>query len=233
MTDIWNWAEKEIRRKGEVDSGTSIMAVEFDGGVVIGADSRTSTGSYVANRVSDKLTEVHDTIYCCRSGSAADTQAISDIVRYQLASHGVSLGENRRPQVLTAANLFKKFCYDYKDQLMAGIIVAGYDEVLGGQVYSVPIGGTMVRAPYTIGGSGSTYIYGYCDQAYKPGMTAVECRAFVKNALSLAMSRDGSSGGVIRTVMITKDGIDRDFTPGNQLPNMTETELFLKQNPEL
>jgi len=64
-------------------------------------------------------------------------------------------------------------------------------------------------------------------------MTAVECRAFVKNALSLAMSRDGSSGGVIRTVMITKDGIDRDFTPGNQLPNMTETELFLKQNPEL
>ena len=110
MTDIWNWAEKEIRRKGEVDSGTSIMAVEFDGGVIIGADSRTSTGSYVANRVSDKLTEVHDTIYCCRSGSAADTQAISDIVRYQLSSHGVSLGENRQPQVLTAANLFKKFC---------------------------------------------------------------------------------------------------------------------------
>lgn len=63
------------------------MAVEFDGGVVIGADSRTSTGSYVANRVSDKLTEIHDTIYCCRSGSAADTQAISDYVRYFLDSH--------------------------------------------------------------------------------------------------------------------------------------------------
>ena len=31
------------------------MAVTFDGGVVLGADSRTSTGSYVANRVSDKV----------------------------------------------------------------------------------------------------------------------------------------------------------------------------------
>ncbi|RYY70816.1 hypothetical protein EON63_22210 [archaeon] len=31
------------------------MAVVFDGGVVMGADSRTSTGSYVANRVSDKV----------------------------------------------------------------------------------------------------------------------------------------------------------------------------------
>ena len=97
---------------------------------------------------------------------------------------------------------------------MAGIIVAGWDEVNGGQVYSVPIGGTMVRQPYSIGGSGSTFIYAYCDATYKPGMTGEECRTFVKKALSLAMSRDGSSGGVIRTVMITKDGPDRDFTPG-------------------
>lgn len=54
--------------------GTTIMAVKYDGGVVLGADSRTSTGTYVANRVSDKLTKLHDKIYCCRSGSAADTQ---------------------------------------------------------------------------------------------------------------------------------------------------------------
>lgn len=60
------------------------MAVKFNGGVVLGADSRTTTGSYIANRVTDKLTPVHDLIYCCRSGSAADTQAIADIVRYHL-----------------------------------------------------------------------------------------------------------------------------------------------------
>ena len=53
---------------------TTIIAVSFDGGVVMGADSRTSTGSYVANRVSDKITAIHDRIYVCRSGSAADTQ---------------------------------------------------------------------------------------------------------------------------------------------------------------
>ena len=83
-----------------------IIAVEFEGGVVLGADSRTSTGSYVANRVSDKLTEVHNTIYCCRSGSAADTQAISDIVRYQLASHGVSLGEKEKSSSKNSCHTF-------------------------------------------------------------------------------------------------------------------------------
>ncbi len=38
------------------------MAVEYDGGVVMGADSRTSSGSYIANRVSDKITYVHDKV---------------------------------------------------------------------------------------------------------------------------------------------------------------------------
>lgn len=66
---------------------TTIMAVTFDGGVVLGADSRTSTGSYVANRVSDKIVPIHDYIWACRSGSAADTQAVSDYVKYYINSH--------------------------------------------------------------------------------------------------------------------------------------------------
>ena len=204
---------------------TSIIAVQFDGGVILGADSRTSTGSYVANRVSDKLTEIGERIYCCRSGSAADTQAVSDIVRYNLSSLNVALGEKTMPRVKSCATLFKKMCYDYKAQLMAGIIVAGWDPVEGGQVYSIPLGGSLVRQSYAIGGSGSTYIYAYCDSVFKPGMSKDECRSFVKNALSLAMARDGSSGGVIRTVAITKDGVERDFTPGNKLPNMTEKQF--------
>lgn len=63
------------------------MAVEYDGGVVMGADSRTSTGSYVANRVSDKITSVADKIFVCRSGSAADTQAVVDMIRLYLQMH--------------------------------------------------------------------------------------------------------------------------------------------------
>ena len=59
------------------------MAVEFDGGVIMAADSRVSSGNFIANRVTDKLVKITDNIYCSRSGSAADTQAVADIV----ASH--------------------------------------------------------------------------------------------------------------------------------------------------
>ena len=57
-----------------MSTGTTLVAVEFADGVVIGADSKTSMGTWVANRVTDKLTPVTDTIFVCRSGSAADTQ---------------------------------------------------------------------------------------------------------------------------------------------------------------
>ena len=40
-----------------------------------------------ANRVTDKLTRITDNIYCCRSGSAADTQAVADMVTYHLDFH--------------------------------------------------------------------------------------------------------------------------------------------------
>jgi len=36
------------------------------------------------------------------------------------------------------------------------------------------------------------------------------------------MSRDGSSGGVIRTAIITKDGVERHMLPGDKLPQFFE-----------
>eukprot|EP01133_Synstelium_polycarpum_P017758 gene17758-21181_t len=206
-----------------VDLGTSIMAVEFDGGVIMGADSRTTTGAYIANRVTNKITPIHDRIYCCRSGSAADTQAISDYVRYYLEMHTSELGEE--PEVKTAASLFQMLCYNNKNNLSAGIIVAGWDKQVGGSVHNISLGGSMVRQPFAIGGSGSTYIYGYCDSKFKPQMTKDECVEFVTNSLALAMFRDGSSGGVIRLCIIDKEGVERRMIPGNNLPRFWAVNL--------
>jgi len=204
----------------EVSTGTTIMATEFDQGVIIGADSRTTTGAFIANRVTDKLTKVTDYVYCCRSGSAADTQAIADIVKYHIEFHRMEMGEE--PLVKTVAHMFKQLCYDYRDQLMAGIIVAGWDKVNGGQVYSIPISGMIQRMPFSTGGSGSTYVYGYVDANYKEGMNKEDSLKFISNSVALAMARDGSSGGIIRLAAITKDGVERFTLVGDQIPKFFE-----------
>ena len=94
-----------------------------------------------------------------------------------------------------------------------------------GSVYALPLGGSLVKQPFAIGGSGSTYIYGYCDAHYKLGMKKEECQDFVKKALSHAMARDGSSGGVIRLCTITKDSVEKIMIPGDKLPYLPEQSV--------
>ena len=93
----------------------------------------------------------------------------------------ISMTEGENPRVQTAASLFQELCYSNKDNLSAGIIVAGVDKYDGPSVWSIPLGGSLHRQPFSIGGSGSTYIYGYCDANYKDGMTREEAIEFTKN----------------------------------------------------
>lgn len=188
-----------------VSTGTTIIAVEFNGGVVIASDSRVTAGQAIGNRVMNKLSPLHDRIVCALSGSAADAQAIADIVNYQLELHSVEM--DQAPRVRAAAAMVQNITYKYKEELLAHLIVAGWDPRLRGQVY-VTLGGMLVRQPFAVGGSGSVYIYGYVDSAFKPGMSRADCVKFVINAITLAMGRDGSSGGVVHLAIITDSGTE-------------------------
>lgn len=117
------------------------------------------------------------------------------------------------------------------------------------------LNGLLTRQLFAVGGSGSSYIYGFVDAEYCRGMSKEECQLFVVNgkifflyvivitfynilffkiqimdfsppaslilflaALSLAMSRDGSSGGVAHIVAIDEHGKEEKVILGNQLP---------------
>jgi len=75
-----------------------------------------------------------------------------------------------------------------------------------------------MRMPFAAGGSGSSYIMGLMDADWRPKLKEEEARAMIKRWLSFAMARDGSSGGVIRTMSIKESGVDEDVTLGNKLP---------------
>lgn len=84
------------------------------------------------------------------------------------------------PLVAEAAAEIQNYCFNYRDQLLAGIIVAGWDKQNGGQVYQIPLGGMCIRRNYAIGGSGSSYVHGFLREFYRPGMDRNETVQFVK-----------------------------------------------------
>ncbi|KAK1350975.1 Proteasome subunit beta type-1 [Hamiltosporidium tvaerminnensis] len=238
-------------------TGTTIMAISYKDGVILGADTRTSMGNYIPNRITDKITKITPNIYCCRSGSSADTQAVCRVVKGLIekyiyieeydssvvgrsgsgSGNGGSGNNNstntpstnsstntphphtntphtnntNNTPVRTAAILCKNVIYKYKN-LLASLIIAGYDNIEGGSVYVIGLGGYLIRREWALGGSGSPYIYGYVDKMYRNDFTFEERVMFVKECVSMAIGRDTSSGGCVRIMVISKEGIKRYYS---------------------
>lgn len=198
-------------------TGTTIVACAYPGGVVLGSDGRVSVGNYISNRSSNKIAPLADHVYLLRSGSAPDAQIVTDHVRHYVAMLEAQLQSTAR--VETIAQLVMQMNYANKDHLVGALIIAGYDSIDGeGQVYGCPIGGTLSREKWAIDGSGSTYIWGFCEDNYKSNFSRAEAEAWVKEAVALAMASDCSSGGCIRLVTLDKDGAHHTYFRGDQVP---------------
>ena len=106
---------------------------------------------------------------------------------YSFLIHSIETG--RAPRVKTAAHLMRRLCYENKDQLLAGVIIGGWDPVDGGSVYNIPLGGSCLQVPFALSGSGSTYIWGLVDAEFQADMSVEQGRALVKKAISVKMVR--------------------------------------------
>jgi len=178
-------------------------------------------GIYVSNRASDKMVALNDCSIMCRSGSAADTEALAGYVRHIISQHEMELDE--RADVKTVATITNQLGYQNKGMnngagMSAYTIVGGWDARRGAQVYACTAGGNMIKERWTTDGSGSTYIWGFLDDGWRENMTREECEKFVAKAIALAMSVDGSSGGCIRLNTVDRTGITRTFIQGNDIP---------------
>lgn len=79
---------------GEYDkTGTTIVALTFDGGIFLAADSRTTNGSMVSSRNTDKINLIHDRIYALVSGTASHTKFLCKLVTTELMAHGAEIGK--------------------------------------------------------------------------------------------------------------------------------------------
>ena len=181
------------------------MAMCCKNGVIVASDSQTSSGFYISNRASDKITIISKNIVCLRSGSSADTQNIVDFVKTTLIKEQIEREDLL--EVRAVAQLLRNICYKKKANLNCGLICAGWDTIHGGQVYVIIQGGTILATPFISSGSGSIFINSFCDTNYKENMEERDSEHFIIKSVSLAIQRDGNSSGIIRICKISQQGI--------------------------
>jgi len=155
-------------------------------------------------------------------------------VKNAVEEHGIMSGSDEpgMADVKLVANVTMQIAYRNKDRLSAGMIIAGWDRRAGPQVFGIPLGGSLEKCDFTLGGSGSAYITGFCDDTWKPGMSREEAEAWIRRAISIAISRDASSGGVIRLVTIHEKGAEKQMFEPAQHP-LAYDELPVIRREEL
>nr|UXY87438.1 26S proteasome, beta-1 SU [Cryptomonas sp.] len=188
--------------------GTTLIGIKSLDAVILAADSQTSSGSLIANRVADKISIINDYVVCCRSGAAADTQFIIDNLRAIIFKH---FNETRQHlKIRAVVQILREICYKEKRQTNYGFICAGWDSFNGNQLYSISQGGAVIQQALILAGSGSFFIQSFCDSIYNDKMGIFQSRKFILKSISLAMARDGNTGGVIKLCTINSNGIKKE-----------------------
>ena len=121
------------------------------------------------------MVALNDRTIMCRSGSAADTEAVSGFVRDLVERHEMEIDSSA--DVKTVATIANQISYQNKGAnrgrgLSAYTIVGGWDARRGAQVYACTAGGNMVKERWTTDGSGSTYIWGFLDDGSRGWLRA-------------------------------------------------------------
>ena len=166
---------------------------------------------FVGNKCSDKLEPIHHRIYAQRSGTSSHTSTIARYVRHYLEIQATEF--DNFPSVKSAASIMREIIFNNRNSLSASMICSGWDPYDGYQIYAVNQTGFKNEGEYAVGGSGSVFITGFMDANFKPGMTKAAAKEFLKQCISLACYRDGSSGGCIRLVDISQEKVEREFHP--------------------
>ena len=189
----------------QIKKGTTTCALPCTDGVVLAADTRASAGFFIADRHVMKIQKVDRHLGMTIAGGVADAQNLVDVMRYNANIYRIS---NREIMPVNSAArlcsnvLFNQRYFPYYVQ----IILAGYDNKSGGQIYNIDLFGSMTSEKYISTGSGSPVAYGYLESEYKEGSSVNEAYKIAIQAVAAAIRRNAGTGDNINAVIIDKDG---------------------------
>jgi proteasome beta subunit len=183
----------------EVPHGTTIVALEFVGGVVMAGDRRATMGSLIAHREIEKVYPTDE--YSC-VGIAGTAGIAVELVRlFQVELEHYEKIEGSLLSLDGKANRLSAMIRGNLGLAMQGLavvpVLAGYDLDRGvGRIFSYDVtGGRYEEQHHHSVGSGSVFARGSLKKRWRPGLTRPEAVAVAVEALFDAADDDSATGG--------------------------------------
>ncbi|KAF7732557.1 Proteasome subunit beta type-5 [Apophysomyces ossiformis] len=190
--------------KIKIQHGTTTLAFQFQGGVVVAVDSRATMGNYIASQTVEKVIEINPYLLGTLAGGAADCQYWERELGRRCRLY--ELRNKERISVAAASKLLANMVYSYKGMgLSMGTMVTGWDKS-GPNLFYVDSDGTRLKGDIFSVGSGSTFAYGVLDSGYDYDLSVSDALELGKRSIYHATHRDAMSGGSINLYHVTQDG---------------------------
>ncbi|AMD22511.1 HHL259Cp [Eremothecium sinecaudum] len=199
-------------------TGTTIVGVKFENGVVIAADTRSTQGNIVANKNCEKLHKISPKIWCAGAGTAADTDAVTWLIGSSLELH--SLYTDREPRVVSALQKLKQHLFKYQGHIGAYLIVAGIDPT-GPHLFSVQAHGSTDVVYYQSLGSGSLAAMAVLEAKWKKDLSREEAIKLAAEAIEAGIWNDLGSGSNV-DLCVMEMGKDAQLLRNYITPNVRE-----------
>jgi proteasome beta subunit len=187
----------------EVPHGTTIVALSFDGGVVMAGDRRATMGNLIAHREIEKVYPADE--YSC-VGIAGTAGIAVELVRvFQVELEHYEKIEGALLSLDGKANRLSSMIRQNLGLAMQGLAVvplfAGYDLHRGvGRIFSYDVtGGRYEEHDHHSVGSGSVFARGSLKKRWRPGLDAEQAVSVAVEALFDAADDDSATGGPDQT----------------------------------
>ncbi|VBB88066.1 20S proteasome subunit beta 2, putative [Yarrowia lipolytica] len=209
---------KGVKVPTATSTGTTIVGCKFDGGVVIAADTRATSGDIVADKNCEKLHRIAPHIWCAGAGTAADTEMVTQLTASNIELHSLSAG--RQPRVVTCLTMLKQHLFKYQGHIGAYLIVAGVDPT-GPQLMSIHAHGSTDVGYYLALGSGSMAAMAVLEANWKQELTKEEAIQLASDAIESGIWNDLGSGSNV-DICVMEQGKDAVLHRNYRTPNVRE-----------
>ncbi|KAL6784641.1 PBB1 [Auxenochlorella protothecoides x Auxenochlorella symbiontica] len=197
--------KRGMQGPGFTKTGTTIAGIIFKDGIVLGADTRSTSGSTVADKNCEKIHFIAPNIYCCGAGTAADTENVTGMVSSQLELH--RYGTNRESRVVTALTLLKSHLFKYQGHVSAALVLGGVD-FKGPHLFTIYPHGSTDSLPYCTMGSGSLNAMSVFESGFRDDMDQASAVELVTRAIRAGVYNDLGSGSNVDICVIKRGSVE-------------------------
>jgi len=190
-------------------TGTSVLAVKYDGGVVMGADTLASYGSLARFFELKRMVKVGAYTVVGAGGEYSDFQHLSKVLEEtDIEDHCRDDGSRLHPEEIY--NYLTRLMYQRRnkgDPLWNSVVVCGFREgksFLG----TVDLVGTCYKDDYIATGYGAYIALPLIRRAWTPDLTREQAIKLVEDCLRVLFYRDARSSNKIQIAVASAESVE-------------------------